>query len=175
MPESPPAADKSKAACDFITQTNKGLTTLSKSVCNNPDAAAPESTDPKPADTPPAAAALSNESIEAWIADKKSTNAFLEGATITEKTVGDEYEIAVGGKTFTLLSSAGTIDAQADAIAAALGPEGTTKMSGGRRGKRSARKGRKSSKGGRRSRKGKGKRKGKKSRRGGRRSRISRH
>ena len=174
MPESPPAADKSKAACDFITQTNKGLTTLSKSVCNNPDAAAPESTDPKPADTPPAN--LTEDSIKSWLQGKEATNEFLKGAKVAVDADGS-FTITHASNAEKVFNGTVTLvlDDERNNIAAALGPDGTKEMAGGRRGKRSARKGRKSSKGGRRSRKGKGKRKGKKSRRGGRRSRISRH
>ena len=146
-----PAEDRSAAACKYIDEAIKGLTTLNTAVCLKTEG-----------DKGPPDKKLTKANIEAWIAVKKNTNAFLEGAIVSETKVGDVYEITVGDKTFTLLSTAGTIEDQADIIAAALDPASTTekptKMKGGRRGKRSARRS-KSRKGGRRSRKG-----GKKSR-----------
>lgn len=178
------SADKSKAACNFITQTIKGLKELNTSVCDNSDASE-KPPGPKVEENPAApksdAPAMTKESIEEWLKTKAGIagNEFLQGATVEANADGSfNIKSADGTKTY-IITGQMVLDNEKDKIAAALDPASTTEipttMKGGRRGKRSARKGRKSSKGGRRSRKGKGKRKGKKSRRGGRRSRISRH
>lgn len=153
----PPAAvDKSKAACEYMEDLNK-LTTKFKTAVGCDTGAV--DTPPPPLPTPEKK--LAKADIEAWLANKVTKNNFLKDASVTESGEGS-FDIKAGDKTFTLAVSAGTIDDQANNIAAALGPDGTTAMAGGRRGKRSARRSFRSSKGGRRSRKGK---------KGGRRSR----
>jgi hypothetical protein len=114
---------------------------------------------------------MSKESILDWLKTKEVANDFLKGATVTDDD--GSFKIAVDDKTFDLVESAGTIDDQADAIAAALSGTPTQKMvlKGGRRGKRSARRNRrssKSSKGGRGNRSRRSRKGCKKSRRGGR-------
>ena len=155
---SPPLDAKSKAACDYIESAVTGLNNLNTAVCKK-SGAAPDSSSSKPAAKLASdITTLTLTDIESWLKAKATIkgNEFLEGATVakdTDSTKPDEFTItAKDGKNFNIHENLG-LDATADDIAAALGPEGTTKMAGGRRGKRSARRS-KSRKGGRRSRKG---------------------
>ena len=173
------AADKTAAACTYITETIDGLKKLNTAVCNESsdsgEAKPPVPEPPKP--DAAAEAAARKVKVEGFLEKIKTSNP-TRSDELTPLTVdpgaSPDYAIFIkGGKTDVPVINT---DAEAD-IKKNIGDmlQGEALTGGGRRGKRSARKGRKSSKGGRRSRKGKGKRKGKKSRRGGRRSRISRH
>jgi hypothetical protein len=148
LPPAAPVEDRSKAACDYIKSAVAELGKLDKAVCTGAGGPPP----------PPPVKSLTKTDIEAWLTGKASANTFLTGYVVTETTPGTEYDIAVGDKTYKMLSSAGTIDEQANAIAAALSGTSGQKMAGGRRGKRSARRNRRSFKGGRgnRSRRSKG-------------------
>ena len=164
----PPAADKSKAACDYMNESLAGLTKLKTAVCAGAGAGAGTPVTP-PVDPAAAAAAQGLKDLlepELTNIQKMNTsNKILQDLKFT--VVGISVELSDPNTPANKIIVTDKVNTRDDLLAfittnaAALGVDVAVALNGGRRGKRSARRGRRSSKG----------HKGGRSRKGGRRSR----
>lgn len=161
-PAAPPAAaDKSKAACDYIVESLTGLTNLKAAVCAG--AGPILAVDPKIASD--ALLKKIQDMLEKIKTDNKGhpeTNTI--DAFKADQDALHPFEVSIKSVAGSnAMSDSTTLDDIKGIILAEL-TDKKTPLNGGRRGKRSARRSRRNSKGGRRSRKGGKSHKGRKSR-----------
>ena len=160
-PAAPPAAaDKSKAACDYIVESLTGLTNLKAAVCAG--AGPILAVDPK----------IASDALLKKIQDlldkiKTDNKSHTETTTIdafkADQAKSTPFDVSITSNAGSnAMSDSTTLDDIKGIILAELTDK--TPLKGGRRGKRSARRGRRSFKSGRRSRKGGKSHKGRKSR-----------